>query len=161
MRYPREELDAYRKSAGEFENELIDEYREGTVTRRELLQRGSVLGMSLPLLSLVAGVPLATAAPQRQVRTTAGTLRVGSPTADGSLEPPLLQSLGALADLAHGGRAARLRRQELAARAAARDVVEGVEQREDVDVPDPAGTSGSTMARRSRRTTSWRRSSGS
>ena len=97
MRYPREELDAYRKSAGEFENELIDEYREGTVTRRELLQRGSVLGMSLSLMSLVAGVPLATAAPQRQVRTTAGTLRVGSPTADGSLEPPLLQSLGALA----------------------------------------------------------------
>src|SRR4030095_4642146 len=59
MRYPREELDAYRKSAGEFENELIDEYREGTVTRRELLQRGSVLGMSLSLMSLVAGVPLA------------------------------------------------------------------------------------------------------
>ncbi len=97
MRYPREELDAYRKSAGEFENELIDEYREGTVTRRELLQRGSVLGMSLSLMSLVAGVPLATAAPQRQVRSTAGTLRVGSPSADGSLEPPLLQSLGALA----------------------------------------------------------------
>ena len=97
MRYPREELEAYRKSAGEFENELIDEYREGTVTRRELLQRGSVLGMSIPLLSLVAGVPLATAAPQARARTTAGTLRVGSPNADGSLEPPLLQSLGALA----------------------------------------------------------------
>ena len=97
MRYPREELDAYRKGAGEFENELIDEYREGTVTRRELLQRGSVLGMSIPLLSLIAGVPLATAAPQRQARSTAGVLRVGSPTADGSLEPPLLQSLGALA----------------------------------------------------------------
>ena len=42
-------------------------------------------------------MPFATAAPQRQVRTTAGTLRVGSPSADGSLEPPLLQSLGALA----------------------------------------------------------------
>ena len=97
MRYPREELDAYRKSAGELENELIDEYRDGTVTRHELLRRGSVLGMSIPLLSLVAGVPLAVAAPQRAERSTAGTLRVGSPPADGSLEPPLLQSLGALA----------------------------------------------------------------
>src|SRR5262245_4007724 len=97
MRYPREELDEYRRSAGELENVLIDEYRDGTLTRRELLRRGSVLGMSIPLLSLVAGVPLATAAPQQRIRTTAGTLRVGSPNADGSLEPPLLQSLGALA----------------------------------------------------------------
>jgi peptide/nickel transport system substrate-binding protein len=97
MRYPREELDAYRKRAGELENELIDEYRAGTVTRQELLRRGSVLGMSVGVLSLVAGVPLATAAPQRRAKSTAGTLKVGSPPADGSLEPPLLQSLGALA----------------------------------------------------------------
>lgn len=97
MRYPREELDAYRKSAGELENELIDEYRSGALSRRELLRRGSVLGMSVPVLSLVAGVPLATAAPRRAERSTAGTLRIGAPPADGSLEPPLLQSLGALA----------------------------------------------------------------
>ena len=97
MRYPREELDAYRKSAGELENELIDEYRAGNLTRRELLRRGSVLGISVPVLGLVAGVPLAVAAPKRAERRTAGTLRVGSPSADGSLEPPLLQSLGALA----------------------------------------------------------------
>ena len=96
MRYPREELDAYRKSAGELENELIDEYKDGNVTRKELLRRGSVLGMSVPLLSLVAGVPLATAAPQVAGRR-GGTLRVGSPATDGTLEPPLLQSLGALA----------------------------------------------------------------
>ena len=59
MRYPREELDAYRKSTGELENELIDDYNDGNITRRELLRRGSVLGMSIPLLGLVAGVPLA------------------------------------------------------------------------------------------------------
>ena len=96
MRYPREELDAYRKRTGELENELIDDFNDGNITRRELLRRGSVLGMSIPLLSLVAGVPLATAAPQAAMRS-GGTLRVGSPATDGSLEPPLLQSLGALA----------------------------------------------------------------
>jgi len=96
MRYPREELDAYRKSAGELENELIDEYKDGHLTRQELLRRGSVLGISVPLLSLVAGVPLAAAAPQTTGRR-GGTLRIGSPATDGSLEPPLLQSLGALA----------------------------------------------------------------
>ena len=52
--------------------------------------------MSVPLLGLVAGVPLAAAAPQAAGRR-GGTLRVGSPATDGSLEPPLLQSLGALA----------------------------------------------------------------
>jgi len=97
MRYPSEELEKYRKSAGEFENELIDDFNAGNVTRRELLRHGSVLGMSIGVLGLVAGVPLAAAAPQRTTRQTAGRLRVGSPPADGSLEPPLLQSLGALA----------------------------------------------------------------
>jgi len=97
MRYPNEELDKYRKSAGDLENELIDEYRQGGVTRRELIQRGSVLGMSFTVLSLVGGTPFAAAAPKRAIRRTGGTLRVGSPSADGSLEPPLLQSLGALA----------------------------------------------------------------
>jgi peptide/nickel transport system substrate-binding protein len=96
MRYPREELEKYRRDAGELENELIDEYRAGGVTRRELLQRGSVLGMSMPVLALVAGVPLATAAPAARARSTAGTLRIGHIGVDGSLEPPLLQSLGAL-----------------------------------------------------------------
>ena len=46
MRYPNEEIEAYRRNAGELENELIDEYRAGTLSRKELIQRGSVLGMS-------------------------------------------------------------------------------------------------------------------
>ena len=97
MRYPREELDAYRKGTGELENELIDDYNDGNITRRELLRRGSVLGMSIPLLGLVAGVPLADG------RAAGGDAHVGArsgsarPATDGSLEPPLLQSLGALA----------------------------------------------------------------
>jgi len=98
MRYPKEELEKYRKSAGDLENELIDEYNAGGLTRRELVQRGSVLGMSAGVLALVGGVPAAMAAPRQQrVARASGTIRIGSPSADGSLEPPLLQSLGALA----------------------------------------------------------------
>ena len=96
MRYPKEEIENYRRSAGELENELIDEYRAGTMTRGDLLRRGSVLGMSLPFLGLLSGVPLAAAAPVAQSRASAGTIRIGHITVDGSLEPPLLQSLGAL-----------------------------------------------------------------
>jgi peptide/nickel transport system substrate-binding protein len=98
MRYPKEEIENYRRSAGELENTLIDEYRDGTMTRRELFQRGSMLGLSLPLLGLIAGgAETAFAAPARTARRTAGTIRIGGVIPDGSLEPPLLQSLGALA----------------------------------------------------------------
>jgi peptide/nickel transport system substrate-binding protein len=98
MRYPNEEIENYRRNAGELENTLIDEYKDGTLTRRELFQRGSMLGLSLPFLGLLAGgAETAFAAPARTARKLAGTLRVGGTIADGSLEPPLLQSLGALA----------------------------------------------------------------
>jgi peptide/nickel transport system substrate-binding protein len=96
MRYPKEEIENYRRTAGELENELIDEWRTGTLTRRELIQRGSVLGMSLPFLGLLAGpVERALAAPSG-LGQRGGTLRIGHISVDGSLEPPLLQSLGAL-----------------------------------------------------------------
>ncbi len=107
MRVIRARLDAC-KSAGELENELIDDFNDGHVTRRELLRRGSVLGMSIPC-SASSPACRSRRQPQR-VQRTGGTLRVGSSATDGSLEPPLLQSLGA-GRLAHRGRAAR--RQEL------------------------------------------------
>lgn len=98
MRYPNEEIEKYRRNAGELENELIDEYKAGGLTRRELVQRGSVLGLSLPFMGLLAGNARATVARPRAVgRSTATTLRFGAVVPDGSLEPPLLQSLGALA----------------------------------------------------------------
>jgi peptide/nickel transport system substrate-binding protein len=96
MRYPKEAIEKYRRTAGDLENELIDEYRAGTLTRKELVQRGSVIGMSLPLLGLIAGpVERALGAPTA-VGRRGGTLRLGAGIPDGSLEPPLLQSLGAL-----------------------------------------------------------------
>jgi peptide/nickel transport system substrate-binding protein len=99
MRYPNEEIENYRRNAGELENTLIDEYKDGTLSRRDLIKRGSMLGMSLPLLGLLAGgAETAFAAPVRKaVRRAGGTLRFGGVIPDGSLEPPLLQSLGALA----------------------------------------------------------------
>ncbi|MDX6475735.1 MAG: peptide/nickel transport system substrate-binding protein, partial [Gaiellaceae bacterium] len=97
MRYPKEEIEKYRRTAGETENELISEYKDGNMSRRELLQRGSVLGMSLPFLGLLAGgAQAAVARPRAIARRAATTLRFGGVIPDGSLEPPLLQSLGAI-----------------------------------------------------------------
>jgi peptide/nickel transport system substrate-binding protein len=96
MRYPNEEIEKYRRNAGELENELIDEHKNGNLTRRELVKRGSVLGMSLPFLGLLAGGAQAAVKPQRIRAAKAATLRFGGVIPDGSLEPPLLQSLGAI-----------------------------------------------------------------
>ena len=96
MRYPKEEIENYRKNAGELENELIDEYKAGSLTRKELFQRGSVLGMSIPLLGLLGGSAERAFAAPMEVGQRGGTLRIGAAIPDGSLEPPLLQSLGAL-----------------------------------------------------------------
>jgi peptide/nickel transport system substrate-binding protein len=47
-------VDAIRKQRSEVENHLIDEYSEGRITRREFVRRGTVVGMSLPVLSFIA-----------------------------------------------------------------------------------------------------------
>ena len=99
MRYPKEHVEKYRRSAGDLENDLIDEFNAGRVDRREFLVRGSVLGLGATLTTLIAFGPEAAFAqtPAVSRRRTGGTIRVGGVPADGSLEPPLLQSLGALA----------------------------------------------------------------
>ncbi|MGH3010462.1 MAG: ABC transporter substrate-binding protein [Gaiellaceae bacterium] len=47
-------VDEVRRERSEIENHLIDEYVFGKITRRELVRRGTVVGMSLPLLSFIA-----------------------------------------------------------------------------------------------------------
>jgi peptide/nickel transport system substrate-binding protein len=52
-------IDAIRRRSSEAENHLVDEYVAGRLSRRELLRRGSVFGMSAPLLGgLVGGIDL-------------------------------------------------------------------------------------------------------
>ena len=91
MRYPNDEIEAFRRNAGELENELIDEYRAGTLSRKELIQRGSVLGMSLPFLGLLAGPAQAAIsrpmARPMDVGQRGGTIRIGTASIDASLEP--------------------------------------------------------------------------
>jgi peptide/nickel transport system substrate-binding protein len=98
MRYPKEEMENYRRAAGELENHLIDEYREGGITRLEFIRAGSVLGMSIPLLGLFAGSAEAgpRAALARTLGLAGGTIRIATSPLNSSLEPPLLQSLETL-----------------------------------------------------------------
>ena len=47
-------VDAIRAQRSELENHIIDEYRAGHISRREFVRRGSVVGMSIPLVSFLA-----------------------------------------------------------------------------------------------------------
>jgi len=47
-------VDAIRKDRSELENHIIDEYSAGRITRREFVRRGTVVGMSIPLVSFLA-----------------------------------------------------------------------------------------------------------
>jgi peptide/nickel transport system substrate-binding protein len=47
-------VDEIRKESTELENHIIDQFIEGKMTRRDLMRRGTVVGMSIPLLSFIA-----------------------------------------------------------------------------------------------------------
>jgi peptide/nickel transport system substrate-binding protein len=47
-------VDEIRGESSELENHLIDEFVYGKISRRELIRRGTVVGMSLPVLSFIA-----------------------------------------------------------------------------------------------------------
>ena len=47
-------VDEVRRESSELENHLIDEYVNRKISRKELMRRGTVVGMSLPVLSFIA-----------------------------------------------------------------------------------------------------------
>jgi peptide/nickel transport system substrate-binding protein len=47
-------VDEIRGQRSELENHLIDEYSYGKISRREFMRRGTVVGMSIPLVSFLA-----------------------------------------------------------------------------------------------------------
>jgi peptide/nickel transport system substrate-binding protein len=47
-------VDEVRRERSELENHIIDEYRAGKISRREFVRRGTVVGMSIPLVSFLA-----------------------------------------------------------------------------------------------------------
>ena len=92
-------LDEYRFSqAGPLENDLIDEFAEGGVDRREFIQRATVLGLSMGVIGSALAAydaPPAFAAPSRG--KAGGRLRLGVlPPPAKDLEPHKLADTGGL-----------------------------------------------------------------
>jgi peptide/nickel transport system substrate-binding protein len=101
-------VDAIRRGRTELENSVIDELFAGHISRREFVRAGSVLGMSLPLLSFLAACGGTTTSGTTQGKVTGavkkgGTITVGvvSPTA--GIDPIKIADEGGLLVLGQVG----------------------------------------------------------
>ena len=103
-------VDHVRVRSGEVQNHLIDTYAAGKISRREFLRRGTVIGMSLPVLSFLAaacggeeqGAGRGTQRPQGRARP-GGVLRSGTLPPATQLNPLLVQDEGGLCVLGQTG----------------------------------------------------------
>jgi len=111
----RRRIESLRHSHGEVENELFDEYLAERISRRELLRRAALLGVSLPLVgSAVGGVAAAAERPASRVRHVAGKpVKVGIVTPTGDINPLTVADQGGLDMLAQTGEYLCLSNQKL------------------------------------------------
>ncbi len=93
-------FDRVRGNVGSVHLDLVESYAQGRITRRELIRRGAIVGLSLPMIGAViaaVGVDQAAAAPRNRragSATQGGIIRVGSQI-PGALDPIGMQDLGA------------------------------------------------------------------
>ncbi|HYY34129.1 MAG TPA: ABC transporter substrate-binding protein [Gaiellaceae bacterium] len=103
-------VDEIRKQRSELENHLIDEYAAGKITRAEFIRRGTVVGMSIPLVSFIAaacgggggGTAAGTTGGGGKPKA-GGTIRTGIIAPAASLDPIKVADEGGLAVLGQSG----------------------------------------------------------
>jgi peptide/nickel transport system substrate-binding protein len=89
-------MDAIRRRSSALENELFDEWLAGRISRRQFMRHGSVLGLSLPLLSSFAAGGLVLPTPARAQGTPGATLRIGINQPAGAIDPVSIADNGGL-----------------------------------------------------------------
>jgi peptide/nickel transport system substrate-binding protein len=101
-------LDEVRTNRTELENHLIDELAAGRLTRREFVRRGTVLGMSAAVLSLIAAA-CGKSSPGTSTGGTTGSVKkggamtVGIIAPSGAVNPLTVADEGGLAVLGQAG----------------------------------------------------------
>jgi peptide/nickel transport system substrate-binding protein len=83
-------VDAIRKDSTELENHLIDQLSDGKITRREFVRRGTVVGMSIPVLSFIAAACGGGGSSGTQA-STGGTTATGAVKPGGSVRVAIIQ----------------------------------------------------------------------
>jgi peptide/nickel transport system substrate-binding protein len=98
-----------RAGQGEVANHVIDEFVAGRLTRRDFIRRGTVAGISLPLLGAIVS---ACGSPSPSSPATGGgsgagqpgaTIRAGSYTPSGAMNPVTVDDIGGIAMLGQTG----------------------------------------------------------
>ena len=82
-------IDNIRRRSTDIENQLIDEFAAGYIGRREFLRHGTVLGMSMPLLTMLGsafGLSAAISTPAVAAKI-GGTLRIAAAVETGAIDP--------------------------------------------------------------------------
>jgi peptide/nickel transport system substrate-binding protein len=105
-------LDTIRADRSELENHYIDELVSGSISRRQFVRRGAVIGMSASVLSAVltacgganntSSTPASTATTAGQP-TKGGTLKLALQTPAGAINPLTISDAGGLCMLAQTG----------------------------------------------------------
>jgi peptide/nickel transport system substrate-binding protein len=81
-------VDEIRKERSELENHIIDQYIDGKITRRDFVRRGTVVGMSIPLVSFIAA---ACGGGGESTATGTGGTATGEVKAGGNVRVALIQ----------------------------------------------------------------------
>jgi len=98
-------LDQIRAGQGEIANHIIDEYAAGRLSRRDLLRRGALVGISLPVLgAVISACGSSTSSPSTSGTGAAGaTIKVGIVVPTGAINPVTVADQGGLDMLAQTG----------------------------------------------------------
>ena len=109
MNVDHSRLDELRAGQGEIANHVIDEFVAGHLSRRDLLRRGALVGISLPVLSGVlaaCGSSSSSSAPKTGSSSGAGAnaiIKAGILTPAGAINPLTVADQGGLDMLAQTG----------------------------------------------------------
>ncbi|MGI9005882.1 MAG: ABC transporter substrate-binding protein [Streptosporangiaceae bacterium] len=107
MNIDHSRLDHLRAGQGEIANHVIDDYVAGRLSRRDLIRRGAVVGISMPV---IGGIIAACGGSSPSGGTTGGgngganaTIRAGIVTPSGAINPVTVADQGGLDMLAQTG----------------------------------------------------------
>ena len=97
-------IDSIRRQSSELENHIIDEFLAGHIDRRGFLRHGATIGMSLPLLTTLAGAFGASmVALPRVAGAAGGTVRVATTVPAAAIDPVTVADGGGLLMLQQTG----------------------------------------------------------
>ena len=106
MNIDHDRLDQIRAGQGEIANHIIDEYAAGHLSRRDLLRRGALVGISLPVLGAVISAcgGSSSSSPSSSGSPSGGaTIKVGIVVPTGAINPLTVADQGGLDMLAQTG----------------------------------------------------------